>query len=66
MKKSKKAPTNRDELERLMTEHELTSVDVAAIMGYVPETIRAWRSGRYPTPDIAIRLLKLHIAQAAS
>lgn len=61
-KKEKKILTNRDKLERIMIDHDMTSTEVAQLLDYVPETVRAWRSGRYPTPTHAITLLELHIA----
>jgi hypothetical protein len=48
-------------LKKLMKDHDLNCPSVAKLLDRKPQTIRTWRSGRYPIPDHAIKLLKLQL-----
>lgn len=46
-------------LKRLMRRHRLTCPRVAELIDYKPQTVRAWRSGRYPVPSHVITVLNV-------
>jgi DNA-binding transcriptional regulator YiaG len=50
-------------LKSLMKKHKLNCPQVAALLGRKPQTVRAWRSGRFPVPEFAITLLELRFGQ---
>lgn len=53
------ADRNRRILRRIMQKHQKTAAEIAVLLGRKRRTIYAWRTGQYPCPDYAIRLLKI-------
>jgi DNA-binding transcriptional regulator YiaG len=49
----------REKLKRLMKKHKLTCPKVAEMTGCKTQTVRTWRSGRYPVPAYALKILEL-------
>ena len=50
---------NLEILKRLQKRHNKNARQIAEMIGYSHQTVRKWRAGMAPTPDIAIKLLTL-------
>lgn len=55
----------RAELLRIMDAHALNCPAVAELVGRRPQTVRTWRSGKYPVPAYVITLLHLKLDGAS-
>jgi hypothetical protein len=51
--------TRLEKLKRLMKTHHKNCPQIAELVGRKAQTVRTWRSGRYPVPAYVIRLLEL-------
>jgi DNA-binding transcriptional regulator YiaG len=46
-----------------MKKHKLTCPKVAEMTGCKTQTVRTWRSGRYPVPAYALKIIELSFDQ---
>lgn len=51
----------RAKLKRIMARHALTSVQIAKLVMYQPQTVREWRTGKREVPQRALRLLAFEL-----
>ena len=57
--------TNTEALHKLMRRHKLTAMDVAALLGRKPNTVRVWRvqDTARPIPDETLQVLTMKLAE---
>jgi uncharacterized protein YjcR len=54
--------SNREKLISLMTKHNLNAIQVAALLGVKPNTVRVWRSKNVKyVPDSKLELLRFKL-----